>query len=119
MESFGKLMENVVSRELIKLSLEMPSTQLFYWKEYGRQEGMEVDFIIKQGLNVKQLIQVTYASNLDEIDKREFRSLIKASELLKCKDLLIITWDCEDEIEFKGKKIKLIPLWKWLLIKMN
>jgi len=66
-------------------------------------------------MNVKELIQVTYANSLDEIDKRELRSLVKASELLKCKNLKVITWDFEGKEEFKGKSIEFIPLWKWLL----
>jgi len=36
--------------------------------------------------------------------------LIKASNELNCKDLLIITWDYEDEIISDNKKIKCIPL---------
>ena len=47
--------------------------------------------------------------------KGEIKSLIKASDELKCKDLEIITWDYEDEINLDGKTIKCIPLWKWLL----
>ncbi|MBO3840505.1 MAG: ATP-binding protein, partial [Candidatus Brockarchaeota archaeon] len=62
-----------------------------------------------------QLIQVTYASGRDEVTKREIRALMKASEELKCKNLLIITWDYEDELEIEDKRIKCIPLWKWLL----
>jgi predicted AAA+ superfamily ATPase len=75
----------------------------------------EVDFVVKKGLNVEQLIQVTYASNKDEIEKREIRGLLKASELLKCENLLIITWDYEDEVRTENKKIVFKPLWKWLL----
>ena len=56
-----------------------------------------------------------YASARDEIEQREIKSLLKASELLKCKDLLVITWGYEAEEKFKGKRIKFIPLWKWLL----
>jgi predicted AAA+ superfamily ATPase len=41
--------------------------------------------------------------------------LIKASKELKCKNLLVITWDYEDEIKAGSKKIAFIPLWKWLL----
>jgi len=41
--------------------------------------------------------------------------LIKASKELKCTDLLVITWDYEEEEEIKGKKISFVPLWKWLL----
>ncbi|MEO0202976.1 MAG: hypothetical protein ABIL37_04555, partial [candidate division WOR-3 bacterium] len=87
--------------------------EIYYFKDYQQNE---VDFVIKEGLEIKQLIQVTYASNKDEIEKREIRALNKASELLKCKDLLIITWDYEDEINFENKTIKCIPLWKWLVL---
>jgi len=70
---------------------------------------------LKDGLEIEQLIQVTFASSKEEIGMREKRALIKASAELKCDDMLIITWDYEAEEEFKGKQIKIIPLWKWLL----
>jgi predicted AAA+ superfamily ATPase len=76
-----------------------------------------VDFIIMDGINIHQLIQVTYASNKNEVEKREIKSLIRASELLNCKNLVIITWDYEDEQIIENNKIKFIPLWKWLLTK--
>jgi len=60
------------------------------------------------------LIQVTYASGKDEIEKREIKGLINASGGVKCKNLLIITWDYEGDIEAEGKTIKCLPLWKWL-----
>ncbi|HIQ50187.1 MAG TPA: ATP-binding protein [Nanoarchaeota archaeon] len=112
-KDFGKRMENIVFLELLRKTNEKPLITVYYWKDY---QGKEVDFVIKEGLRIKQLIQVTYASARDEIEQRELRALVKASELLKCKDLLVITWDYECEEEFKGKKIKFIPLWKWLLI---
>ena len=40
---------------------------------------------------------------------------MKASDKLHCKNMLLITWDYEDEIKKNGKMIKAIPLWKWLL----
>lgn len=110
MENFGKCLENLVAVELQR-KFGKPTYEISYWKDYQQQE---VDFVIKQGLDIKQLIQVTYASNKDEIEKREIRSLIKASELLKCKDLFIITWDFEDNIKYEDKVIKILPLWKWL-----
>jgi predicted AAA+ superfamily ATPase len=85
--------------------------QIYYLKEGNN----EVDFVLKEGLKVKQLIQVTFASSKDEIEKREIKSLVKASSLLKCKNLLTITWDYEDEIKLENKKIVFMPLWKWLL----
>ncbi|MEM5820441.1 MAG: ATP-binding protein [Candidatus Aenigmatarchaeota archaeon] len=110
-ENIGRLMENLVAIELLRRSKRSLKENFFYLKI----NDSEVDFVIKEGLNIKQLIQVTYASNKDEIEKREIKALLKASELLKCKDLLIITWDYEDEINFENKTIKCIPLWKWLL----
>jgi len=113
--SFGRFMENLVAIELIKRSELFSSFSIYYWKEYGKKKGKEVDFVIKEGLKVRQLIQVTYASNKDEIEKREIDSLLKASELLKCDNLLVITWDLEDEVKVDNKTIRFLPLWKWLM----
>jgi len=111
-ENLGKLMENLVFLELFKKFKEV-----YYWKEYGKAEGKEVDFVIKEGIQIKQLIQVTYASSKDEINQREIKALEKAYEIFK-KDkpeLLIITWDYEDVLKKDNLEIKCIPLWKWLL----
>jgi len=105
----GILMESFVFQELLKLGYE-PNRTLFY---FGN--GHETDFVLLEKNRVKQLIQVTYASARDEIEKREIKSLLKASKELKCKNLLIITWDYEAEEKIENKKIKFIPLWKWLL----
>ena len=70
----------------------------------------EIDFLIKEDLDVKQLIQVTYTSGGDEIEKREIKSLVKASDELECKNLLIITWDYEDEIEVDNSYNKMYSI---------
>ncbi|MEM7823639.1 MAG: ATP-binding protein, partial [Candidatus Aenigmatarchaeota archaeon] len=111
-QDIGKLMENCVFLELLRKTNIYPLIEIFYFKDYQQNE---VDFVLKKGLNIEQLIQVTYASSKDEIDRRETKALLKASESLKCEDLLIITWDYEDELKIDNKVIKCIPLWKWLL----
>lgn len=113
-ENFGRLIENLVFLELKRRQSSNPLLEIYYWKDYQQRE---VDFLVKEGLRVKQLIQVTYASDKDEIEKRELKSLLKAAELFK-KDkpeLIVITWDYEDEQKIDEKKIRFIPLWKWLL----
>jgi len=112
-KEIGSAIENLVFLELKHKGLK-ENKNIFYLKLNNDEE---VDFLIKEGLDIKQLIQVTYASSKDEIEKREIKALKKASESLECKDLLCITWDYEDEIKKDGKKIKFIPLWKWLLQK--
>ncbi|MCS7106430.1 MAG: ATP-binding protein, partial [Candidatus Aenigmarchaeota archaeon] len=112
-EDIGKLMENCVFLDLLRSTNKNPLLEIFYFKDYQQNE---VDFVLKQGLKVNQLIQVTYSSSKDEIEKREIKSLIKASNLLKCKNLLVITWDYEDQLKIENKKIVFKPLWKWLLL---
>ncbi|MCD6455819.1 MAG: ATP-binding protein [Methanophagales archaeon] len=110
----GRLMENVVAIELLRRkSYFAPSTEIYYYKS---SEGKEVDFVVKQGLETKQLIQVCY--DIADLDtrERELKSLVKASKELKSEDLSVITWDYEAEEEYKGKRIKFTPLWKWLLL---
>lgn len=112
----GKLYENAVA---IKLKIEEieEKIRIYYWKN---QQHEEVDFVIKVGTKVKQLIQV--CSNIKNLDtkNREVRALIKAGKELKCNNLLIITEDTESEEkgEWFGDKavIRYIPLWRWLLM---
>ena len=112
-ENMGKLMENLVFLELSRRrSYGFEEREIYYWKDHG---GREVDFIVKSRNSVDEMLQVTYASSNDEIDKREKNALIKASEELKCRNLKIITWDYEDAEKVEGKLLKYVPLWKWLL----
>jgi len=111
----GRLYENIVAIKLKKSELS-GLAKIYYWKNIQHEE---VDFVVKQGLKVKQLIQVCYDLSDLKTKEREVRALIKASKELKCNNLLIITDDKEGEeqVEWFGtkRKIKFIPLWKWLL----
>jgi len=113
-ENIGRLMENIVFLALRRKYKE--NQELFYYQD---PQGYEIDFLIKEGPKIKELIQVTYASEFDEINPREYRALIKASGLFKQAKLTIITWDYEDTktIKWFGKEalINFVPLWKWLL----
>lgn len=112
-ESKGKLMENVVAIDLYaRKNYFNADFELYYWKD---NVGNEVDFLLKSKGIVKQLIQVTYASSNIDIKPRETKALLKAANELRCNDLLVITWDYENEEKIEGKKIKFVPLWRWLL----
>ncbi len=112
-ESKGRLMENVVAIELrIRKNYFEPDLELYYWKDHV---GNEVDFVLRSKNTVKRLIQVTYASSNLDLKPRETKALLKSANELRCNDLLVITWDYEAEEKVKGKKIRFVPLWKWLL----
>lgn len=111
--SFGRLYENIVAVELKRRKKES-----YYWKN---REKEEVDFVIKENTQVKQLIQVCYDISDQDTKKRELRALLNASKDLKCDALLMITADHSgvEEVEWFGIKrnVRFIPLWKWLLEK--
>ncbi|MBI2451927.1 ATP-binding protein [Candidatus Pacearchaeota archaeon] len=111
----GKLYENLVACRLKKEELDN-KISVFYWKN---QQQEEVDFVLKKGTKVTQLIQVCFNIKDYKTKNREVRAIIKASKELKCYNLIIINEDYEAEEEaewFDDKaKIKFIPLWKWLL----
>lgn len=111
----GKLYENIVAIELKKLEMNGTSN-IYYWKS-DQQE--EVDFVVKQGPRIKQLIQVCYDFENIKTKDREIRALLKGSKELGCKDLLVLTenYEAEEVMNWFGirEKIKFIPLWKWLL----
>ena len=111
MNNFGRLYENLVAVELKRRKEDS-----YYWKNAEKEE---LDFVIKEDIKVKQLIQVCYDISDQDTKKREIRALLKASKDLRCDNLLIINRDYsgEEDIEWFGikGKIKFIPLWKWLL----
>ena len=111
-ENRGRLMENIVALELIKKSMNESEFELSYWKDHS---GKEVDFVIRNGRHVDQLVQVTYASSLTAVNRRELDSLAAASKDLNCDNLLVLTWDYEGSTGVGGKKVRFMPLWKWLL----
>ena len=107
----GKLMENLVFTEFVKRGFE-PNRELFYYKT---RNGREVDFAIMNGYEISKLIQVCYDVRSSDVEQREVKSLIEASDELKVDNLTVLTWDDEREVKKNGKTVKFKPLWKWLL----
>ena len=106
-KNIGKVMENIVFLELARKY--RINKELFY---YVTKSGKEIDFAMRENQRIKALVEVCYEDDFESHGKK----LAEAGKELRCKNLLCITWDYEDEIEFKGKKIRFMPLWKWLLM---
>jgi len=100
------LLENLVAINLLR--------------KYGRndavffyQKGVEVDFYVP---DAHIAIQVCYdLDNSAGTFDREVKALIKITEVLECRQLLIITRDTEKTLEINGRNIEVIPVWRWLL----
>jgi len=110
-ENLGRLIENLVAVELKRICNIDANIEIYYWKGNNK----EVDFVIKEGLEVKQLIQVCWSIADMEVKKRELKSLLKALDELELDTGVVITEDYEKEEKINRKTIKFIPLWKWLL----
>ena len=106
----GKLMENLVFTELVKRG-SRPGSELFYYKT---RNGREVDFVVKKGREITELIQVCYEIENSGAAQREIKALTEAKSELKVNTLTILTWDEEREMENDGMIIHIKPLWKWL-----
>ncbi|MBI3190846.1 ATP-binding protein [archaeon] len=106
----GRLMENIVFTELARRSY-IPNENLFYFLSNNK----EVDFVIRRGKKITQLLQVCYRVDDTDTKDREIGALLKAGKELKCNNMSVLTWDYEATETHKNKKIKFYPLWKWLL----
>jgi predicted AAA+ superfamily ATPase len=107
---YGRLFENVVYLELKR---DMPQQyDIHYWKN---AQGFEVDFVIREGLTTKEIIQVTYELNSEKTKYREVRALAAFAREFGLDHGLIITKDFENVEIVDEIKIHFMPLWKWLL----
>lgn len=87
----GKFIENIVAIELLRRDIEP------YF--YRTRNGKEIDFVIKKGSDINQLIQVSYDISEYATKKRELNALVKAGQELRCDNLTVITWDhCGEDL---------------------
>lgn len=108
----GRLMENAVFLQLKRKYGAAPTSELYYYRDAA---NLEVDFVVKNGVDIKELLQVTHVSDGKDIKDAEVKSLLKVGKELRCQKLTVITWDYEKTQNTSGQTINFIPLWKWLL----
>lgn len=82
---------------------------------FQTSQNEEVDFLIKKGKKIVQLIQVCYDFSHFTTKEREIKPLLKASVEFNCKNLLILTNSPEEAVKHNSGKILIKPVWKWLL----
>lgn len=105
----GKKLENLVFLQLYRQ--RTPVDKVFYYQGKG-----ECDFVVQKGIDVVQLIQVTWDMSDEETRRREINGLVEAAKATGCNDMIIITADNSEEINLdNGNVIHVIPAWEWLL----
>ena len=101
---------------LRKKTLGENNLEFYYWRN---SQNKEVNFIIKENLKVSKALQICWEINRPETRTREIKPLLKVMEKLKINEGFIITQDLEKEENIGEKKIKYLPLWKWLLFDLE
>jgi len=103
--NYGPLLETMVFMHLRRWG---------YDTEYvNTKDGYEADFFARHKISGEaQLIQVCWDLSDKKTFERELRGLKSAMEELSLPTGTLITWDDETIIE---DKIKVIPIWKWLV----
>lgn len=107
---YGKLMENLVFMELVKRGAQ-PNRDLFYYKT---RNNREVDFLLKDGIVIRELIQVCYDVQSQDAAQREVKALVEAGEELQIRQLTVLTWDQQQEVRKGNYRVTFRPLWNWL-----
>jgi hypothetical protein len=103
-EHKGRLIENLVYMSLIKEKKEL----------YYHKENYECDFLVKEGLIIKNAVQVTLSLKDETTRKREIRGLLEAMDAYNLKEGLIITEKEAEIISLDEKKIVIKPIYEWL-----
>jgi predicted AAA+ superfamily ATPase len=110
-QNAGHLLENIVF-----LHIRRRTEDLFY---YRTQKGTEIDFVWLDDQSNKHLVQACLSLNDPLTKKREISSLFQAMDELNLKASNIVTLEEEDVIEKDGRKINVIPAWKYLICRTD
>lgn len=103
-ENLGRILENEVF-------LHLAGREVYYHKQKH-----ECDFVVKERNKVVDAIQVT--TKLDEHNrKRELDGLLEAMQNHNLNTGLVLTLEQEDEMIIGGKKVTIMPVWRWILEK--
>lgn len=104
----GWLLENLVS-----VALGQDEKDIFYYA--GKKE---CDFITMSEKTVEAAYQVCWELNAAN-ENRELEGMAEALRHTGLDRGVILTYDQEEERAYNGKQIRILPVWKWMLVPEN
>jgi hypothetical protein len=108
----AKVLENSVFLALHNRKTKNPLMEIYYWKAGGDKE---VDFLVKAGEKITELIQVCVDPQAFGARELEVLPLLEAMKEFKMKSALVITESYTGEEKTGAYKIIYKPFWKWIL----
>ena len=103
----GRLLENLVFVQLRRLS-----ERIYY---YRTKRGREVDFVWIDEDGTRKVVQVCYTLADPATRKRELRGLTETMDEVGVERGTVVTYGEEESLEEAGKKIDVVPAWKFLM----
>ncbi|MFH0801790.1 MAG: ATP-binding protein, partial [bacterium] len=108
-EDTGRILENIVFIELARRGGEV----------YYFEEKQECDFVVKNGEGAGYYALQVCQELTDKSRRWEAGGLIAACKRLLLTNGMILTDDQEWEEEVEGVKIRVLPVWRWLIIQSS
>ena len=104
-ENMGAKLENMVFIELKRRGYDV-----FY-----HADKKECDFMVREGMSIKEAYQVTIAMNGEKTRKREIAGLAEAMDAYGLTEGYILTMEEKEDLQIDGKTIHILPTWEWML----
>lgn len=109
-ENIGWRLETVVFLQLTRI-YKPKGFDIYYLSD----RSGECDFVVCHNNNVIQAIQVSYDISSDKTRKREVEGLLLAHRKTRCKNLLLLTDHEYGQIDSKDYRIKILPVYDWVI----
>lgn len=103
-ESKGRILENIVYLELLRRGKEV----------YYHSGKKECDFVVREGLDIVEAIQVAYQVNINN-HEREYQGLQEAMLTYNLREGLVLSYNTDESFIPPDVGMKVMPVWKWLL----
>lgn len=102
---FGCLLKKYVFIELKRRGYDV-----FY-----HADKKECDFVVREGMRIMKVYQVTIVMNDEKTRKREIEGLMEAMNAYGLAEGYILTMEEKEELEIDGKQVHVLPTWEWML----
>lgn len=109
-ENIGWRLETIVYLEL-RRRIKTEEEDIYYFNN----GNTEADFIVCDGNTVKSIYQVAYDISTPKTRRREINRAATAAKRTRCDNVYILTDHQRETVIYDNVKIKVIPVWEWIV----